>query len=155
MCLGMCVELTWLQFLAWALWNLRNRNNTGMTCAQSVNNSPAMQETASKAGVPGMIPGLRRFPGEGNGNPPQYSCLENPMDGRAWQATCHGVAKSQTRLSDFTFLLLWLSCWYAKKLKSTHLCCDPSQSVSFQRTEFSRMLKLSFMHCKQQNFFFN
>jgi len=41
--------------------------------------------------------------GEGNGTPLQYSCLENPMDGGAWWATVHGVAKSQTRLSDFTF----------------------------------------------------
>ena len=41
--------------------------------------------------------------GEGNGNPLQYSYLENPMDGRAWEAAVHGVAKSQTRLSDFTF----------------------------------------------------
>ena len=40
---------------------------------------------------------------EGNGNPLQYSCLENPMDGGAWQATVHGVTKSQARLSDFTF----------------------------------------------------
>ena len=41
--------------------------------------------------------------GEGNGNPLQYSCLENPMDGGAWCAAVHGVAKSRTRLSDFTF----------------------------------------------------
>ena len=41
--------------------------------------------------------------GEGNGNPLQYSCLENPMDGGAWWAADHGVAKSRTRLSDFTF----------------------------------------------------
>ena len=41
--------------------------------------------------------------GEGNGNPLQYSCLENPMDGGAWWAAVHGIAKSQTRLSDFTF----------------------------------------------------
>ena len=41
--------------------------------------------------------------GEGNGNPLQYSCLENPMDGEAWWAAVHGVAKSQTRLSNFTF----------------------------------------------------
>ena len=47
---------------------------------------------------------LGRSPGEGNGNPPQYSCLENPMDGEAWWATVHGVAKSRTRLSDFTFI---------------------------------------------------
>ena len=53
----------------------------------------------------GLIPGLGRSPGEGNGNPLQYSCLENPMDGGAWWATIHGVAKSQTQLSDFTFFL--------------------------------------------------
>ena len=41
--------------------------------------------------------------GEGNGNPLQYSCLENPMDGGAWWAAVHGVAKSRARLSDFTF----------------------------------------------------
>ena len=49
------------------------------------------------------IPGLGRSPGEGNGNPLQYSCLENPMDRGAWQAIVHGVPKSRTRLSDFTF----------------------------------------------------
>ena len=51
----------------------------------------------------GSIPGLGGSPGEGNGNPLQYSCLENPKDKGAWQATVHGVAKNQTRLSDFTF----------------------------------------------------
>ena len=45
------------------------------------------------------IPGSRRSPGEGHGNPLQCSCLENPMDKGAWWATVHGVAKSQTRLS--------------------------------------------------------
>ena len=48
------------------------------------------------AGDPGSIPGLGRSPGEGNGNPLQYYCLENSMDRGAWQATVHGVAKSQT-----------------------------------------------------------
>ena len=43
-----------------------------------------------------LFPGLGRSPGEGNGNPLQYSCLENSMDRGAWQATVHGVAKSQT-----------------------------------------------------------
>ena len=42
--------------------------------------------------------------GEGDGTPLQYSCLENPMDGGAWYAAVHGVAKSRTRLSDFTFI---------------------------------------------------
>ena len=45
--------------------------------------------------------------GEGNGTPLQYSCLENPMDGGAWWAAVHGVAKSRTRLSDFTFTFLF------------------------------------------------
>ena len=52
------------------------------------------------AGDAGLIPGWGRCPGEGNGNPLQYSCLENPMDGGAWWATVHGVAKSRRRLSD-------------------------------------------------------
>ena len=50
----------------------------------------------------GLIPGLGLSPGEGNGNPLQYSCLENPMDGGAWWATVHGIAKSRTRLSNLT-----------------------------------------------------
>ena len=53
-------------------------------------------------GDPDLIPGLGRSPGERNGNPLQYYCLENPMDRGAWYATVCGVAKSQTRLSDFT-----------------------------------------------------
>ena len=56
--------------------------------------------SACNEGDPGSIPGLGRSLGEGNGNPLQYSCLENPMDRAAWWATVHGVAKSQTRLSS-------------------------------------------------------
>ena len=50
----------------------------------------------------GSIPGLGRSPGGGHGNPLQYSLLENPMDRGAWQATVHGVAKSQTRLKGLS-----------------------------------------------------
>ena len=57
--------------------------------------------SACNAGDPGSVPGSGRSPGEGNGNPLQYSCLENSMDGGAWWATVHGVTKSWTRLSDF------------------------------------------------------
>ena len=60
-------------------------------------------KSACNAGYLGSIPGSGRSSGEGNGSPLQYSCLENPMDGGAWWATVHGVAKSPTRLSDFTF----------------------------------------------------
>ena len=49
----------------------------------------------------GSVPGLARSSGGGNGNPLQYSCLENPMDRGAWRATAHGVTKSQTQLSDW------------------------------------------------------
>ena len=59
--------------------------------------------SACNVGDPSSTPGSGRSPGEGNGNPFQYSCLENPMDGGAWWATVHGVSKSRTRLSDFTF----------------------------------------------------
>ena len=67
-----------------------------------------VKASAYNAGDLGLIPGLGRSPGEGNGNPLQYSCLENSMDRGAWQATVHGVAKSRTQLSHFT--------WDVKKL---------------------------------------
>ena len=63
-----------------------------------------VKASASSVGDLGSFPGSGRSPEEGNGNPLQYSCLENPMDGEAWQATVHRVAKSWTRLSDFTSL---------------------------------------------------
>ena len=58
------------------------------------------KESAYNVGDPGSIPGLRQFPGVGNSNPLQYSCLENSLDWGAWQAIVHGAAKSQTSLSD-------------------------------------------------------
>ena len=68
-----------------------------------------VKASACSAGDLGSIPGSGRSPGEENGDPLQYSCLENPMDGGDWQATVHGVAKSRTQRSDFTFFLL---CFY-------------------------------------------
>ena len=59
-----------------------------------------IKESAYDAGYLSLIPGLGRSSGEGNSYPFQYSCLENPMDRGAWQATVHGVAKSWTQLSD-------------------------------------------------------
>ena len=58
------------------------------------------KEAVCNAGDPGLIPVWGRSFGEGNGNPLQYSCLENPSDRAAWWATVHGVAKSQTQMSD-------------------------------------------------------
>ena len=84
-------------------------------------------------GDPGTIPGLGRSPGEGNGNPLQYSCLENPMDGGAWWATVHGVAKSGTQLSDFTFTFyLYLS--YSEHMDTQRLSgflCQLPQLFSY------------------------
>ena len=58
------------------------------------------KESACNVGDPGLILESGRSPGEGNGNPPQYSCLESPMDRGAWWATAHGVTKSWTQLSN-------------------------------------------------------
>ena len=55
-----------------------------------------VKASAYNAGDLGLIPGSGRSPGEGNGNPPQYSSLENPMGGGTWWATVHGVVESQT-----------------------------------------------------------
>ena len=61
---------------------------------------PESQESVCNAGDLGLISGLGRSPGKGNGNPLQYSCLENPMDRGAWRAIVHGFAKSLTPLRD-------------------------------------------------------
>ena len=66
----------------------------------------------------GLIPGSGRFPGEGNGNPFQYSCLENSMDCGAWQATVHRVANSQTRLKQTSTY----ACTAAAATKSLQSC---------------------------------
>ena len=68
---------------------------------------------AGDAGGPGLIPDLGRIPRKGNGNPLQYSCFENYMDGGAWQATVHGVTKSRTQLSNFA---------HAKQIMLSLLC---------------------------------
>ena len=59
-----------------------------------------MVKNARNAGDPDLIPGSGRSPGEGNGNPLQYSCRENSMDRGAWQATVHGVTKIWTQLTN-------------------------------------------------------
>ena len=81
------------------------------------------KESAYNAGDLGSIPESGRSPGEGNGNPLQYSCLENPRNGGAWGATVHGVTKSRTRLNDYhikMWLILRLWGWpqsYRRRLK--------------------------------------
>ena len=63
-----------------------------------------VKASACNAGYLGLIPGLGKSPGEGNGNPLQYYCLENPMDRGAWWAILYWVPNSPTQLSDFTSL---------------------------------------------------
>ena len=87
------------QTAAWKRMKLQH----SLTAYMGFPGSSDGKASAYNAGDPGSIPGSERSPGEGNGNPLQYSCLENPMDWGAWEATAHGVAKSQTLLSDFTF----------------------------------------------------
>ena len=79
---------------------------------------PACQCNTGNIRDVGLIPGLGRSPGEGNGYPFQYSCLKNPMDRGAWWAIVHGVAKSQTRLKGL----------------STHVCCCSKASSSLLLT---------------------
>ena len=71
-------------------------------CGDLFARSSVGKESACNAGDLGLSPESERSPGEGNGNPRQYSCLENPMDREAWRATIHGVEKSQTWLSMHT-----------------------------------------------------
>ena len=82
---------------------LIKRRNLCIDMHQGFPGSSDGKESARNAGDLGSIPGLGRSPGEGNGNPLQYSCLGNPMDGGVRQAIVCGVAKSRTQLSDFTF----------------------------------------------------
>ena len=77
---------------------------------------------------PGSVPGLGRSPGEGNGNPLQYSCLENPMNREAWQAIVHGVAKSQTQQKLFS--MAWHICSYVSS-SPCHLLSMPLSSFPF------------------------
>ena len=81
------------------IWILKSnpslKPNQASLVAQTVS-----KESACNAGNPGLIPGSERSPGEGHGDPLQYSCLENSMDRGAWRATVHGITDSWTRLTD-------------------------------------------------------
>ena len=76
------------------------RFDSGSTLEGGFPGGSGDKESACNAGDPGLIPGSGRSPGEGNGNPLQYSCLENSTDRGVWQAIIHEVTKSQTRQSD-------------------------------------------------------
>ena len=84
------IELNWTELNWWTYRDFPGGSDSKSICLQ--------------CGRPGFDPWVGKIPWRRKGNPLQYSCLENPMDSGAWQATVHGVAKSQTWLSDFTSL---------------------------------------------------
>ena len=84
-------------------WYLKLQSFTQVSSSQR-----SSKASACNAEDLGSTPGWGRSSGEGNGNPLQYSCLENAMDREAWQAEVHGVAKSRTRLSNFTFTFTFI-----------------------------------------------
>ena len=75
------------------MWVLGHGPNRKYLCELGFPGGSDGKESACNAGDLGLIPGLGRSPGEGNGNPLQYSCLGNLMDRGAWRATVHGVTK--------------------------------------------------------------
>ena len=82
----------------------KQHNIEGRTLTSEVRNLDRFDSwsTSCLSSLSGLIPGLWRSSGEGNGNPLQHSCLGNPTDRGAWRATVHGVTKSRTRLSHWT-----------------------------------------------------
>ena len=102
-----------------------------------VQNPPA---NAGATGDRGLISGLGRSPGEGNGNPLQYSCLGNPTDRGAWWVTVHGIAKSQRWLSDWAcphrglVRACWGDCFYECEI-GVHKVCLCLQSLPPWRSD--------------------
>ena len=108
---------------------------------------PHGKEPACSSGDPGSIPGSGRSPGEGNGCRLQYSCLENPVDRGVWWATVHGVAKSRTRLSDWTtkYCLPWGQLYpnYVQTLrgiKKKKEICKKCSALTFKPLSHERKL---------------
>ena len=89
------------------------------------------KESACNAEDPSSIPGSQISPGEGNGNPVQYSCLENSMDRGVWQATIHGVTKSRKQLSNQHF---HFHCSMEKNIKSIFSYTHTQIYISLQVT---------------------
>ena len=101
-----------------------------------------LSANAGATGDASSIPGSGRSLGEGNGNPLQYSCLENPVERGAWWAAVHGVTKSQTRLSMHTsFSKYWLIFWFYKMYQASRFifcisCPNPKISCLFKKPWF-------------------
>ena len=109
------------------------------------------KEFACNAGDRGLIPGLGRCPGEGNGNPLQYSCLENPIDRGAWRATVHGVARVGHD-SVTTPLCVYLPSWTLSSISTSSSVCyfyqldGASYIVNLpEKKHFELMIKIKVM----------
>ena len=114
--------MTVLHPVAWLDCNFRKCYEPGFPGGLVVKNQPT---SAGDSGEASSIPGLGRSPGGGNGNPLQYSCLENPMDRGAWWAASHGVTKSQTWLGMCAqnHQLSWSCTPDQQELWKINICC--------------------------------
>ena len=105
------------------------------------------KESAWNTGDPGSIPGWERSPGEGNGNPLPYSCLENPMDRGAWWATVHVVARVGhnlvTKPPPCTYM-------YTHKIRVHAYCFVSGQKTDFSSWYFTVFSKLQNILCDQE-----
>ena len=90
-----------------------------------------VKKSACNAGDLGLIPESERSPGEGNGNPFQYFCLENPMDRGAWRATVHRVAKSRTQLKRLTSMHRWKDAQYLKCYSAVFLILPVKEAIGW------------------------
>ena len=116
---------TLLSALWWSKWE-GNPKKRGYVYTKASQVVLGVKNLAAKAGNirdMGSIPGLGRSPGEGNGNPLQYSCLENPMDRGAWWVTVHRATKSQTQLK-------WLSTHSCTRITRS-LCCSAETNTTW------------------------
>ena len=95
-----------------------------------VKNPPA------SAGDAGLIPESGKSPGDGNGNPLQYSCLENPVDRGTWWTTVHGVAKSWTPLSEFTLTFTYAFLLGRKVMTNLDKACSKAETLLCQERSF-------------------
>ena len=83
------ISFTWGFFLVSSHWTMMDIENNNLPKSLGFPGGSLVKNLPANAGDAGSIPGLGRSPGEGNGNPLQYPCLENPMDRGAWRATVH------------------------------------------------------------------
>ena len=95
-----------------------------------------VQDPPANAGNAGSIPGSGRSPGEGNGNPLQYSRLENPMDRGAWQATVHGITKGRRQLSSETTIMRRSNIFYHLRLYNEVPNMKPNPETVYKTNDY-------------------